>query len=56
MKIMKNLLSLHIISRLAFGGVGLYEEAFSSGSPELTCEGSFKKCFRKGDKSSGSGV
>jgi hypothetical protein len=35
------------ISRLAFEGVGLYEELFSSSSPELACEGSFRKCFRK---------
>lgn len=35
------------ISKLAFEGVGLYDEVFSSLSPELTCEGSFRKCFRK---------
>lgn len=36
-----------IISRLAFEGAGLYGEMFSSTSPELSCEGSFRKCFRK---------
>ena len=36
-----------IISRLAFEGAGLYGERFSSTSPELSCEGSFRKCFRK---------
>lgn len=35
------------LSRLAFEGVGLYVADFSSTSPELTCEGSFRKCFRK---------
>ena len=35
------------ISRLAFEGVGLYDAVFSSTSPELACEGSFRKCFRK---------
>lgn len=35
------------ISRLAFEGVGLYDAIFSSTSPELACEGSFRKCFRK---------
>lgn len=35
------------ISRLAFEGVGLYVADFSSTSPELACEGSFRKCFRK---------
>lgn len=35
------------ISRLAFEGVGLYDEVFSSTSPEFTCDGSFSKCFRK---------
>lgn len=35
------------ISRLAFEGIGLYDEVFSSASPELVTEGSFKKCFRK---------
>lgn len=38
------------ISRLAFEGVGLYDVVFSSLSPELACEGSFKKCFRKEDE------
>lgn len=36
-----------MISKLAFEGVGLYGEVFSSASPELSCEGSFRKCFRK---------
>lgn len=36
-----------VISRLAFEGTGLYFEGFSSSSPELSCEGSFRKCFRK---------
>lgn len=35
------------ISKLAFEGVGLSDISFSSTSPELTCEGSFRKCFRK---------
>ena len=35
------------ISQLAFEGVGLYDEVFSSTSPEFTCDGSFSKCFRK---------
>ena len=38
------------ISRLAFEGVGLYVADFSSTSPELACEGSFRKCFRKEDR------
>ena len=41
-----------VISRLAFEGAGLYGERFSSTSPELSCEGSFRKCFRK-EKSKG---
>lgn len=37
-----------VISELAFGGAGLGEnEQLSSTSPELTCDGSFRKCFRK---------
>lgn len=36
-----------VISRLSFEGVGLYNEIMSSTSPELSCEGSFRKCFRK---------
>lgn len=36
-----------VISKLAFEGVGLAAETFSSTSPELTCDGSFRKCFRK---------
>lgn len=35
------------ISKLAFEGVGLYDVVFSSTSPELSCDGSFRKCFRK---------
>ena len=38
------------ISRLAFEGVGLYVADFSSTSPELSCEGSFRKCFRKEER------
>lgn len=37
------------ISRLAFEGVGLYDAGFTSTSPELACDGSFRKCFRKED-------
>lgn len=36
-----------VISKLAFEGIGLAAETFSSTSPELTCDGSFRKCFRK---------
>ena len=36
-----------IVSKLAFEGVGLYEAILSSTSPELACDGSFRKCFRK---------
>lgn len=36
-----------IVSKLAFEGTGLYDEAFSSTSPELSCDGSFRKCFRR---------
>lgn len=39
-----------VISQLAFEGTGLYGEDFSSTSPELSCEGSFRKCFRKEEK------
>ncbi len=35
------------VSKLAFEGVGLYDADFTSTSPELTCDGSFRKCFRK---------
>lgn len=35
------------VSRLAFDAAGVYEESFSSPSPELSSEGSFRKCFRK---------
>lgn len=34
-----------VISRLAFEGVGLYEEVFSLASPELVTDGSYPKCF-----------
>ena len=36
-----------VISKLAFEGTGLYGSSMSSTSPELSCEGSFRKCFRK---------
>lgn len=36
-----------VISQLAFEGVGLYDTIFSSSSPELACDGSYRKCFRK---------
>lgn len=39
------------VSRLAFEGLGLNQSTFSSTSPELSCEGSFRKCFRKEEKS-----
>lgn len=35
------------VSRMAFDAAGVYEESFSSPSPELSSEGSFRKCFRK---------
>ena len=35
------------ISKIAFEGTGIPDFTFSSASPELTCEGSFRKCFRK---------
>lgn len=35
------------VSRLAFEGLGLYNGSFSSTSPELTTNGSFRKCFRR---------
>lgn len=35
------------VSKLAFEGMGLYGDIFSSTSPELSCEGSFRKCFIK---------
>lgn len=35
------------ISRLAFEGSDFNDAVFWSSSPELSCEGSFKKCFRK---------
>ena len=37
------------ISRLAFEGFGLYGIQMSSTSPELTTDGSFRKCWRKED-------
>ncbi len=37
------------ISRLAFEGLGLYGLQMSSTSPELTTDGSFRKCWRKED-------
>lgn len=40
------------VSKLAFEGIGLYDAVLSSTSPELSCEGSFRKCFKK---ESGSG-
>ena len=36
-----------VISRLAFEGAGIPIEDFSSTSPELVCDGSFRKCFRR---------
>jgi len=36
-----------VISKLAFEGMGVPDEEFSTTSPELTCDGSFRKCFRK---------
>lgn len=35
------------ISKLAFEGLGLYGIQLSSISPELTTDGSFRKCWRK---------
>lgn len=37
------------ISKLAFEGLGLYGIQLSSTSPELTTDGSFRKCWRKED-------
>lgn len=37
------------ISKLAFEGLGLYGMQMSSTSPELTTDGSFRKCWRKED-------
>ena len=39
-----------VISRLAFEGVGLYGIQLSSTSPELSTEGSFRKCWRREGK------
>ncbi len=36
-----------VVSKLAFEGVGLHDELFSPTSPELSSEGSFRKCFIK---------
>lgn len=35
------------ISKLSFEGAGSYDGVFSLSSPELACDGSFRKCFRK---------
>lgn len=43
------------ISKLAFEGIGSNDVSFSLNSPELTCEGSFRKCFRKEDKTGENG-
>ena len=37
------------VSKLAFEGLGLYGIQMSSTSPELTTDGSFRKCWRKED-------
>lgn len=37
------------VSKMAFEGLGLYGEKFSSTSPEFSTEGSFKKCWRRED-------
>ena len=37
------------VSKLAFEGLGLYGIQISSTSPELTTDGSFRKCWRKED-------
>ena len=37
------------ISKLAFEGLGLYGMQMSSTSPELTTDGSFRKCWKKED-------
>ena len=39
-----------VISELAFEGKGLYDEVFSPTNPELTADGSYRKCFRRGGK------
>lgn len=36
-----------VISKLAFEGLGLYHIELSSTSPELTTDGSFRKCWKK---------
>lgn len=35
------------ISKLAFEGIKSYDVIFSAASPELACDGTFRKCFRK---------
>ena len=35
------------ISKLAFAGLGLYGQSFSTTVPELTTDGSFRKCWRR---------
>ncbi len=37
------------ISKLAFEGLGLYGQQMSSTSPEVTTDGSFRKCWRRED-------
>lgn len=39
------------VSKLAFEGVGLYDADFTAVSPELTCDGAFRKCFRREGRS-----
>lgn len=36
-----------VISKLAFEGIGLYGIQLSSTSPELSTEGSFRKCWQR---------
>ncbi len=38
-----------VISKLAFEGLGLYGVQMSTTSPELTTDGSFRKCWKKED-------
>ena len=38
-----------MVSKLAFEGIGLYGMEFSSTSPELSTDGSFRKCWRRED-------
>lgn len=37
------------VSKLAFAGLGLYGQSFSSTIPEFTTDGSFRKCWRRED-------